>query len=109
PSETTATPRPPTPTPPAPPTPPPAAPDPGAVAEAPPAEPEPEPELPPSDPLRGSAAIDPAQGGFAWVVASELSREPAERRAAAFREQGYRAGVVAQEAGGRTRYRVALG
>jgi cell division protein FtsN len=43
------------------------------------------------------------------VVGSELSREPAERRVAEFRAQGLRAGVIAEEAAGRTRYRVALG
>lgn len=62
-----------------------------------------------ADPLRSQAAIDPAAGGFSWVVGSELSREPAERRVAEFREQGLRAGVIAEEAAGRTRYRVALG
>ena len=82
--------------------------DTAALAETMP-EPEPEPEPPSADPLRSSAGIDPAQGGYAWVVASELSRAPAERRAAEFQAQGFRAGVVAEEAGGRTRYRVALG
>ena len=69
------------------------------------------PEAPaaPADPLRGAAGIDPAAGGFTWVVASELDRAVAERRVDAYREQGLRAGVVAQEAGGRTRYRVSLG
>lgn len=76
-----------------------------AVAE-PPAEPEPPPS---ADPLRSTAGIDPAAGGFTWVVASELDRAVAQRRVAAYREQGLRADVVAQEAGGRTRYRVSLG
>ena len=73
--------------------------------------PEPEPAAPPpsEDPLRSTAGIDQAEGGFSWVVASEFSRAPAERRVAEFREQGFRADVIAQETGGRTRYRVALG
>ncbi len=82
--------------------------DTAAVAAA---EPEPEPPAPPpsADPLRSTAGIDRADGGFSWIVASEFSREPAERRVAAFREQGFRADVIAEEANGRTRYRVALG
>jgi nucleoid DNA-binding protein len=75
-----------------------------AVVAEPPAEP-----APPANPLQGSAPIDPTAGGFAWVVGSELSREPAERRVAEFRAQGLRAGVIAEEAAGRTRYRVAIG
>ncbi len=74
-----------------------------AAAEPPPAPP------PSSDPLRSTAGIDRAAGGFSWIVASEFSRAPAERRVAAFREQGFRTDVIAEEAGGRTRYRVALG
>jgi hypothetical protein len=70
---------------------------------------EPTPPTPAADPLRSTAGIDRADGGFAWIVASEFSREPAERRVAAFREQGFRADVIAEEAAGRTRYRVALG
>lgn len=63
----------------------------------------------PADPLRGAAGIDRADGGFSWIVASEFSREPAERRVADFRDRGFRADVIAEETGGRTRYRVALG
>lgn len=73
------------------------------------ATPDPTPPAPSADPLRSSAGIDRADGGFSWIVASEFSREPAERRVAAFREQGFRADVIAEEAAGRTRYRVALG
>ncbi len=70
--------------------------------------PDPVPAAPP-DPLRSDAGIDRADGGFTWVVASELTEAAAERRVAAYREQGWRAGVVADEARGRTRYRVSLG
>lgn len=79
------------------------------VAEAPSEPAEPEAPAAPADPLRGTAGIDPTAGGFTWVVASELDRAVAERRVARYREQGLRADVVAQEAGGRTRYRVGLG
>jgi hypothetical protein len=75
-----------------------------AAAAQPPAD-----SAPSADPLRGGDGIDRADGGFSWVVGSELSREPAERRVAAFRAQGLRAGVIAEEAAGRTRFRVALG
>ncbi len=66
-------------------------------------------EPPSADPLRSSAAVDPADGGFTWVVGSELNQAAAERRVERYREQGFRAGVVSQEAAGRTRYRVSLG
>ncbi len=68
-----------------------------------------EPEPVSADPLRSAGAIDPDAGGYTWVVASELSRAPAERRVEAYRAQGLRAGVVADDARGRTRYRVSLG
>ena len=77
-----------------------------AAAEAVPEEPEPAPS---ADPLRSTAGIDVGEGGFTWVVASEFDRASAEAAVADFRAQGFRAGVVAEEAGGRTRYRVALG
>ena len=62
-----------------------------------------------ADPLRSTGRIDPAEGGVTWVVASELSQAAAERQVERYRAQGLRAGVVAEQAAGRTRYRVSLG
>lgn len=64
---------------------------------------------PAETPLRGSTPVTAEAGGYTWVVASEPSRADAERRAAAFREQGYRVGVIPGQVSGRTYYRVALG
>ncbi|MEM1041708.1 MAG: SPOR domain-containing protein [Bacteroidota bacterium] len=61
------------------------------------------------DPLRSAGTVAPADGGFTWVIGSELSQAAAEQRVEAYRTQGFRSGVVAQEAAGQTRYRVSLG
>lgn len=60
-------------------------------------------------PLRGSEPVDPSQGGYTVVVASEATQNAAERVARRFSREGYRTGVVAGEVEGRTHYRVAVG
>ena len=49
------------------------------------------------------------RGGFTWVVLSSPGRDEAQRLARRYRQSGYRAGVVATTAGGRTMYRVGVG
>ena len=58
--------------------------------------------------MRGGDRIEPARGGFAWVLGS-TSQAQATQRVAAYRQQGFRAGVVPAVVRGRTVHRIALG
>ncbi|MDX1440495.1 MAG: SPOR domain-containing protein, partial [Rubricoccaceae bacterium] len=58
--------------------------------------------------LRGSAPVNPAQGGFTWVVGSG-NEQSAARLVERYRSQGFRASVLQGEANGLTVYRIALG
>ncbi len=58
--------------------------------------------------LASASAVDPARGGFTWVVLSTPSAADAEALAARYRLSGYRTGVV-QTAGARAMWRVVVG
>ena len=77
----------------------------------PPAEPAPVPPATqtPLDPLRGSEPIDRAAGGYTLVVFSDFSDSNANTVAGTYRDQGFRTGVLDDQDGGRTRFRVAVG
>jgi len=75
-----------------------------------PAEPVPDPTPPPEDtPLRSADGIDPAQGGYTLIVASEGTRAEAERIAGRYRADGFRVSVLPATVGGRQFFRVAVG
>lgn len=59
-------------------------------------------------PLRGPGGVDPARGGATWVLGSG-SRAAAERDAARYSRQGYRADALTGTAAGRTVHRVVVG
>ena len=63
----------------------------------------------PLDPLRGTEPIDRTAGGYTLVVFSDFSNSNANRVAATYGDQGFRTGVLDDQDGGRTRFRVGVG
>jgi hypothetical protein len=88
-------------------TPPPAAEEPAETEEPAPAGEE-EPAPPTDDPLRSPQAVDPAGGGYTWVI-SEPSQAAADSRMERYRQQGYRVAVIPATVRGATYFRVAIG
>jgi len=96
----------------------PAAPAPAPAPESPPADapegpsfadPEEAPPPPADTPLRSADGVTPARGGYTWIVASEAARPDADRIAARYRAEGYRASVLPADVRGRTAFRVGVG
>ncbi|MEM8598857.1 MAG: SPOR domain-containing protein [Bacteroidota bacterium] len=60
--------------------------------------------------LRGSGGIDVSQGGYTWVVTTDVNAGPsAQQQVAQYRAQGFRSGIVLGTVDGRTVERVCVG
>lgn len=79
-----------------------------AAEEPPPEEETPPPSPPADDRLRSPDPVDPAGGGYSWVI-SEASQAAAQQRMQRYRQQGYRVAVIPATVRGATYYRVAIG